>query len=45
MLFCSQAFLYFFAALLLIYWLLPWRELRIWLLLAASFYFYAVWNA
>jgi alginate O-acetyltransferase complex protein AlgI len=45
MLFCSQAFLFFFAALLLIYWLMPWRELRVWLLLAASFYFYAVWNA
>ncbi len=45
MLFCSQAFLYFFAALLLIYWLMPWRQPRIWLLLAASFYFYAVWNA
>lgn len=45
MLFCSQAFLYFFAALLLVYWLLPWKQPRIWLLLAASFYFYAVWNA
>ncbi len=45
MLFCSQAFLYFFAAVLLIYWLMPWRQARIWLLLAASFYFYAVWNA
>jgi alginate O-acetyltransferase complex protein AlgI len=45
MLFCSQAFLYFFAALLLIYWLMPWRTARIGLLLAASFYFYAVWNA
>jgi alginate O-acetyltransferase complex protein AlgI len=45
MLFCSQAFLFFFAALLVIYWLLPWKPVRIWLLLAASFYFYAVWNA
>jgi alginate O-acetyltransferase complex protein AlgI len=45
MLFCSQAFLFFFAALLLIYWLTPWRPPRIWLLLVASFYFYAVWNA
>jgi alginate O-acetyltransferase complex protein AlgI len=45
MLFCSQAFLYFFVALLLIYWLTPWRTPRIWLLLAASFYFYAAWNA
>ncbi len=45
MLFCSQAFLFFFTALLLIYWLMPWRTARIGLLLAASFYFYAVWNA
>jgi alginate O-acetyltransferase complex protein AlgI len=45
MLFCSQAFLFFFTALLLIYWLMPWRTVRIGLLLAASFYFYSVWNA
>ncbi|HTU88469.1 MAG TPA: MBOAT family protein [Gemmataceae bacterium] len=45
MLFCSQAFLFFFAALLLIYWLMPWQTVRIGLLLVASFYFYAVWNA
>jgi alginate O-acetyltransferase complex protein AlgI len=45
MLFCSQAFLFFFTALLLIYWLMRWRTARIGLLLAASFYFYAVWNA
>jgi alginate O-acetyltransferase complex protein AlgI len=45
MLFCSLEFLLFFAALLLVYWLMPWRTARIVLLLAASFYFYAVWNA
>ncbi|HEY7156905.1 MAG TPA: MBOAT family O-acyltransferase [Gemmataceae bacterium] len=44
MLFGSLEFLFFFAALL-VYWLMPWRQARIWLLLAASFYFYAVWNA
>jgi alginate O-acetyltransferase complex protein AlgI len=45
MLFCSLEFLFFFAALLLVYWLMPWQQARIWLLLAASFYFYSVWNA
>jgi alginate O-acetyltransferase complex protein AlgI len=44
MLFCSLEFLFFFAAILLAYWLIPWRQGRIWLLLAASFYFYAAWN-
>src|SRR6185437_7004586 len=44
MLFCSLEFLFFFAALLLVYWLMPWQQARIWLLLAASFYFYSVWN-
>jgi alginate O-acetyltransferase complex protein AlgI len=45
MLFCSQQFLLFFAGIFLAYWLLPWDRLRVWLLLAASFYFYASWNA
>jgi alginate O-acetyltransferase complex protein AlgI len=45
MLFCSQQFLAFFAAIFLAYWLLPWHKARVWLLLAASFYFYASWNA
>jgi alginate O-acetyltransferase complex protein AlgI len=44
MLFCSLEFLFFFAALLCVYWLLPWQQVRIALLLAASFYFYAAWN-
>ena len=44
MLFCSMEFLFFFAALLLVYWIIPWRQARIWLLLAASFFFYASWN-
>jgi alginate O-acetyltransferase complex protein AlgI len=44
MLFCSLQFLFFFTAVLLVYWLLPWHEVRVWLLLVASFYFYASWN-
>jgi alginate O-acetyltransferase complex protein AlgI len=43
-LFCSLEFLLFFALIFLIYWALPWRTARIWLLLIASFYFYACWN-
>jgi alginate O-acetyltransferase complex protein AlgI len=44
MMFCSQQFLYFFAAVFCVYWLLPWRRPRVWLLLGASVYFYASWN-
>ncbi len=44
MLFCSRQFLVFFAAVLALYWALPWRRARVWLLLATSFYFYACWN-
>jgi alginate O-acetyltransferase complex protein AlgI len=44
MLFCSQQFLVFFTAVFTVYWLLPWHRVRVWLLLAASFYFYASWN-
>ena len=44
MLFCSQPFLLFFCLVFLIYWTLPWHRPRVWLLLAASFYFYASWN-
>jgi alginate O-acetyltransferase complex protein AlgI len=45
MLFCSQAFLLFFAAVFFIYWTLPWPRVRVWLLLAASVYFYAQWSS
>ena len=34
----------FFAVLLGVYWSLPWQRARVWLLVAASFYFYATWN-
>ncbi len=44
MLFCSQQFLLFFAVIFALYWTLPRRRARVWLLLAASFYFYASWN-
>jgi alginate O-acetyltransferase complex protein AlgI len=44
MLFCSQEFLLFFTAVFTLYWAMPWHRARVWLLLAASFYFYANWN-
>lgn len=44
MLFCSQPFLLFFAIVFALYWVTPWRRVRVWILLAASFYFYAAWN-
>ena len=44
MLFCSREFLLFFALVLAVYWAMPWRRGRVWLLLVASFYFYAAWN-
>lgn len=44
MLFCSQQFLFFFALVFVVYWAMPWQRARVWLLLVASFYFYASWN-
>jgi alginate O-acetyltransferase complex protein AlgI len=44
MLFCTKEYLLFFLAVFTAYWLLPWRRPRVWLLLGASFYFYACWN-
>src|SRR5262245_17117898 len=44
MLFCSQQFLLFFTAVFAVYWVLPGQRARVWLLLGASFYFYASWN-
>jgi alginate O-acetyltransferase complex protein AlgI len=44
MLFYSVEFLVFFAALLTVYWATPWRRVRVWMLLIASFCFYASWN-
>jgi alginate O-acetyltransferase complex protein AlgI len=44
MLFYSPEFFPFFAVVFAVYWLLPKQSLRTWVLLAASFYFYATWN-
>jgi alginate O-acetyltransferase complex protein AlgI len=44
MLFCSEQFLLFFTLVFVVYWSMPWRQARVYLLLAASFYFYASWN-
>jgi alginate O-acetyltransferase complex protein AlgI len=44
--FNTQAFLLFFAGVFAIYWLTPrrWQMARIWLLVVASFHFYAAWS-
>ena len=42
--FCSQKFFLFFLLIFALYWSLRWRRIRVALLLAASFYFYASWN-
>jgi alginate O-acetyltransferase complex protein AlgI len=44
LLFTSHHFLFFFTAVFAAYWALPWHRARVWLLLAASFAFYASWN-
>jgi alginate O-acetyltransferase complex protein AlgI len=44
MLFCSSQFVVFFALVFAVYWAAPWPRARVWVLLAASFYFYASWN-
>src|SRR5262245_4166973 len=43
--FCSREYLFFLSAIFLIYWSLRWHAARVWLLLAASFFFYARWNS
>jgi alginate O-acetyltransferase complex protein AlgI len=43
-LFCSDTFLVFFGAVFAAYWALPWRQARVWLLVAASYFFYATWS-
>src|SRR5262245_29818493 len=44
--FHTQAFLLFFAAVFCLYWLIPrrWQMARIWVLVVASFHFYAAWS-
>jgi alginate O-acetyltransferase complex protein AlgI len=44
MLFCSQQFLLFFLVVFSLYWAAPWQRVRVYLLLIASFVFYATWN-
>jgi alginate O-acetyltransferase complex protein AlgI len=44
MLFTTHQYLFFFVAVFAVYWAMPWPRLRVYLLLAASFYFYATWN-
>src|SRR4051812_44177129 len=44
MLFFSLRFLAFFALVFALYWALPRERWRVWLLLAASFVFYASWS-
>src|SRR5262245_15311803 len=45
MLFTSREYLLFLLAVFTLYWALPWHRVRVWLLLAASFWFYASWNS
>jgi alginate O-acetyltransferase complex protein AlgI len=44
--FHTQAFLAFFALVLAVYWIIPrrWQMTRIWVLVIASFHFYAAWS-
>ena len=44
MLFCSAPFLLFFLIVFSVYWAMPWQRPRVYLLLAASIFFYASWN-
>ena len=42
--FCSLQFLTFAVTIFAIYWSLPWNRARVWLLILASFGFYATWS-
>jgi alginate O-acetyltransferase complex protein AlgI len=44
MLFCTWQFCAFFTIVFIVYWSLPWRLARVYLLLGASLFFYAAWN-
>ena len=44
MLFCTFQYVAFFSIVFAVYWSLPWHKARVWLLLGASYYFYASWN-
>jgi alginate O-acetyltransferase complex protein AlgI len=42
--FFSREFLLFFGIVFVLYWITPWHRARVWILLAASFVFYASWD-
>ena len=44
MLFTTHQYFIFFLVVFAAYWAMPWKKARVYLLLAASFYFYATWN-
>ena len=44
MLFTTHQYLIFFVVVFAAYWAMPWQRARVYLLLGASFYFYATWN-
>jgi alginate O-acetyltransferase complex protein AlgI len=44
MLFTTHQYLIFFLVVFFAYWAMPWPRMRVYLLLGASFYFYASWN-
>jgi alginate O-acetyltransferase complex protein AlgI len=43
-LFCTFDYLWFFLAVLAVYWAMPWSKARVWLLVVSSFFFYACFN-
>jgi alginate O-acetyltransferase complex protein AlgI len=43
-LFTSHKYLFFLVGVFALYWAVPWQRARVWLLLLASFGFYACWN-
>src|SRR5262245_45506601 len=44
MLFTSREYLVFLLAVFALYWAIPWHRARVYLLLVASFCFYAAWS-
>jgi alginate O-acetyltransferase complex protein AlgI len=44
MLFCTGEYVLFLASVVTLYWLTPWSRARVWILLVASYAFYASWN-
>src|SRR5262245_47414265 len=42
--FTIHTYLIFFITVFVVYWAMPWQRLRVYVLLAASFYFYATWK-